>query len=227
MKKLIFVLLTFFSISFAQKENHWFLKGGLVYTTLTPSSDVDPKIGHLVGFGGEAALPYNFLISLEINYLVKGATIEKKPLAPRLYFDNYPDGLRVYNHNIHCYITYLEFPFLLKYKLDLDKSISLRIFTGISYSIPLKDYSRLEKRTYQFTHDPDGDYPYEYGQSIEPKFESYKSGIIYRVGFELLINSFGISLSYGMDSRDEIFCTFVSPIHKNMKNLQLSLTSYF
>jgi len=183
--KLLFIitgiLLLTINNTLAEIRINYGLKGGINY-----SSFVDTKNGFNPGkaFSINAEIKYKqFALQTELNYLEKSDIIKNKPIKPITEF--------VYTWDIHCDISYLEIPLLLKYYIQIHKSINLFLSGGLYYSFPFSDNSSAKNRS--------SDFLFLIGVDAYPPPDDFK-------GFEYFVDndpygtndSFGYSLSLGL-----------------------------
>jgi len=223
MKKfLLIIALSIVSFSESYAQNNWQIKGGFNYSTFRNSSDVKPIYGYFIGIGREWSLKYNLSVAAEINFLTKGGIIKDKPIKP-VYFAINQD---VYLSNIKCYIGYLEFPLLIKYNLVFAPNTVFKMFLGPVYSIPYIDKSKIIKKKYLYTLEPNKYYDFEYHKDEESNLY-IESRCIYNFGLEFKYRFFSFVFYYSLDNRTPISCDSVSEIHKKIDSYFSIVSFYF
>jgi len=223
MKKIILIYLI--SITMIYGKENFYIKSGLSYSYLIHEKKSDPLFSYIVGIGKDWRIKNNFFITTEIIYTIKGSTLKEKIILPPNYMGYFYEGKKVYSNYILIKISYIEIPILLKYKIKNEKNYSLNFITGVSYSIPYKDLSKITKKKYLFEINSDyetSNYTFDYGKRYEPTWENYKSGYLYHLGFNISYKNFGIEIIYSMDSRNTIWIDHLTGINKKMRNININ-----
>jgi hypothetical protein len=91
-------------------------------------------------------------------------------------------------------ISYLEIPLHLGYSIRLNGQISSHIFTGYSFSIPIKDHTKVrETAIRELAPDEQGTYDFDY-VLVDESGVSYSKN--FYIGFRLAYNRFALLFNY-------------------------------
>jgi hypothetical protein len=226
MKSLVLFLL-FISFSFSNAENHWFAHLGLSSSTFRDShnfDNIEPIQGYLLGIGKEWSFSNKFFISAGIQYSLKGAILKSKLIYP---INDFQTTMDIYKQDIIGKIGFIEIPIHLKHGFNF-KYFCFKIYGGINYSIPFRDYTVLEKNTLWLADANPDDYKnhFEYDEWEESGFGNNNAAFIYDFGIEFLYKRIGLNLMYSLDSRDVWWFDSISEIYKSMYSYSLSLILY-
>ena len=216
--KLLFIitgiLLLTINNTLAEIRINYGLKGGINY-----SSFADTKNGFNPGkaFSINAEIKYEqFALQTELNYLEKSDIIKNKPIKPISDV--------VYTWDIHCDISYLEIPLLLKYYIQIHKAINLFLSGGLYYSFPFSDNSGAKNRSNDFLFILDDDfYPppddfkgFDYFFDYDPSGTKGSYGYCYGLGFTW--SKFMVEIRYNNSYRNVDSVDRVYPINKRFHN---------
>ncbi len=215
MKIMIFLLPVLIS-QFVFGQTSWFIKGGINYSYFSDAKDQTPVGGYGLGAGLEFYIIENLWLSSGIDYIIKGSTINNTPIEPFYYLGEYPNGGRVYNHDIHFKASFIELPINIKYAITFTKEYSATIFTGYSYSIPYQDKTKIRDKEYLLTIDINHNFKFE-NQFLEGEvFNNTKNSFLFNIGLELYYKKIGLILKYTLENRDEFWCDSISEINKKL-----------
>ncbi|MCP4726769.1 MAG: hypothetical protein GY863_17130 [bacterium] len=139
MKKFITaVIIIFCSYNSLQAQSGFGIRAGIVFSAFQ-NNKLDYIYRHDVGVFRDFILTENTLFSIGINHMEKGGVIRDISVTSRMNVGStYPEG---YLLDIYVRTRYLEFPFLIKYISELNDTISLHPYLGLSYSksLPLDE----------------------------------------------------------------------------------------
>lgn len=224
MKNILLTLL-FLSISSLNgfSQSNWSLKGGLTSSYFTNAENSSPGLGLVLGVSRKFSLKENFSINGGINFATRGAILKNRSIAP------YTDGvikLDAYSWDIHLKLGFIEIPVLFQYSVPLNNKTNLIFFTGTSFSIPILDFTKLEKKEYIEEYDPNNpsgrEYDYYFGDgektftlvSNTPKF-------IFNFGCKISYSDYFIELRYILDTSGVYRIDNISGVHHKMNSIYI------
>ena len=220
MKKLLLILLFVFLLSFkAFPQNKWEIKGGLNYTNFVSVKNSSPKIGYTLGIARKIKIYNNFSFSGEVDFVSKCAILKNRKISPYTEVDEQD----AYSWDIHGSIGYLEFPILIKYSFPIYKRYNLTLFMGPSYSIPIIDFTKFEKREFLEVYNPDNPsgMVYDYGFGQESGFGNNTTSFIFNFGFDLSYLNYFFELRYVLDNREIYNFSNLSEVYAKVSTFQI------
>jgi Outer membrane protein beta-barrel domain len=222
--KISLIILSLLLTDLAFAQNKWFVKAGFVHSSfkkLDKWDKIDPLSEFGFGFGREWSYSNNFYLSASIDFLEKGATLRHKTIRPTRFLD--PEY--VYYNDIYVHIKYFEIPVLFKHGFDLADNFSLKIFSGITFSIQTRDRSKVERKEISFSLAGHEDRQTDYFTNEESGF-NINANILFNFGIELVYSNFALNLRYAHDNRQTFSVRTVSEIYKTMYSYQVFLVYY-
>lgn len=224
MKKIAILISVTIVLCSAQEKNNWYIKGGLntnSYKNTYNIENVSSMTGYNFGAGYELLFKNYFFVSVGLEYIVKGANLHNKTIQP---LDE--NILEIYNYDIQCRFAYLEIPIFLKHGFNLKNDFFLKLYSGITYSKPIKDMSKIIKKDLRGYRNPEIEYYYDFQKYPESVFEDNKGDIVLSLGLELKYKFLGINLQYSLDGREIYFCDSITPIYKTLYGFHIGLIFY-
>ncbi|MFC1555528.1 porin family protein [candidate division KSB1 bacterium] len=126
------VLLVLLSVP-ADAQVNFGAKGGISYSAFQ-NENTEFVTGHSAGLFVDKYENENWIISLEVNHLLRGGIIREVISRPII---DIPFDPNVYATDLYVKNWYLEIPILIKYKSNIKKGFELYPYCGISGSFPL------------------------------------------------------------------------------------------
>jgi len=213
---LCFLFLFVFSIK-AFSQNKWEIKGGPNYTYFDDAKSSSPKVGLSLGVARIFKLNNYFSISGEVNFVTKGAILEQRAVIPYAV-----EKQNSYSWDIHGFIGYLELPLFIEYSFPISNIYELTLFMGPSYSIPMLDFTKFNKKDFIEVYDPNNPsgMNYDYNFEQESGFGNNTSRFIFNLGFDVSFTNYFIELRYVLDNRE--FYNF-----NNLSEVSEKLNSFY
>lgn len=225
MKQLFFVLvLSLLSATNLNAQSGFALKVGVNYSTLR-NSDADFKRGYTFGIGKDWNIIKKVTIGSEIDYTTRGGLFNDKPIMGELYFPH-----DVYSNDIHIVVGYIEIPVLFKYLFPLRENITIQLYTGPSFSLPILDYSDTKDSKFLFYYDPNDpdkddkikDIEY-YWMQDSGFYSKFNLDYVYNWGVCLNWSKLIIELQYSRANKEIGYVDMVSQVHKKSHAVHLLL----
>ena len=223
MKNMLLTLLfiSIFSLNGFSQSN-WSLKGGLTSSYFTNAENSSPNIGFTLGIARKFTLKNNFSICGEVDFAIRNATLKDRAIMP---YERY-DKSDAYLWDIQVKIGFIDIPVLFQYSLQLNNKTNLVFFAGPSISIPILDFSELEKKEFYEEYDPNNpsgrEYDFWFGDGEKNSaFWSNDTKIIYNFGFDFSYLNYIIELRYVLDKRNVYRIDNISEIHNEINSIYL------
>ena len=225
MKKIIifylFLLLFIYQV-FSQKM--WELKGGFSYSNFENLSNSSPNYGLILGISRKFNLKWNFFIRGEIDFAMRNATLNDRSIKPYERFNK----SEVFLWNIHLKLGFVDIPILIQYLLPLKSEPNVIIFTGPSFSIPILDFSTIEKKKFYEEYDPNNpnstEYDFWFGDGERNSaFWSNDLKVIYNFGLNLSYSKYIVEFRYVLDTRNVYRIDNISDINNGINSIYILL----
>lgn len=226
MKKL-FIQILFFTLltTTLNAQNGFIVKTGINYSTLR-NSDSDFKLGYTFGIGKDWNIIKNVTIGNEINYTIRGGLFNDKPIKGDLYFLPHD----VYSYDIHVAVGYIEIPVLFKYLFTIKNNIKIQLYAGLSFSLPILDYSDTMDMKFLFHYDPNDPEKEEKIKDIEYYlmqdsgfYSKFNLDYVYNVGVCLNWSKLIVELRYSRANKEIGYVDMISQVHKKSHAVHLLL----
>ncbi len=224
MKKIIVFLYLFICLfglqSYAQSK--WSIKGGLTISYFTNIDKSEPGLGFTVGIARDFNLKENFSIIGEIDFALRNATLNDRTIVP---YEQY-NKINSYYWDIKLRMGFIDMPILFQYLFHLNDKTNLIFFAGPSFSIPILDLSKIEKKGFFEEYDPDNSseerYNFWFGDGEEHSaFWSNDTKIIYNFGCKIVYLSYFIEFKYILDTRNVYYIDNISRVNHGMNSIYI------
>ena len=157
------------------------------------NQDCKSKVGPAYGLGLDyyPIKSYGAFIGTGLLYQNKKLLVEDKTW-PSFLFSEFAEDVWTGDFDIN--ISYIEIPLQIGFSIKLYDQLSASIFTGYSFSIPIKDYTKTKNRKVrELTPDERGKFDFDYVLVDESGVSTSKN---YNIGFRISWNQFAFVINY-------------------------------
>ncbi len=216
MKK-IAVILILILVKYSVAQHNIFIKAGSNVSWFISAENSKPIIGYTVGIDRGWNLYKKLNMELGIGYTKRGASLENQAIQPFSY-----RPINAYYWDIKGVIGYVDIPISFKYEFGLNRQFTISPLMGITFAIPVKDYSNFKKKRFYKLYDSDiNDWEaYDYHFAQETTFGNNETRYIYELGIRLQYLRYAINIKYGFDKYKHY--TF-----KHLESIKYKMNSFY